>query len=77
MVSQIVRVLNTLNITKMPEPTVMRLGMNIMPPEAIPSGVLHKSLPSVIPTLQPPKCFIDFVTLKCSFCLSYQLLQFQ
>jgi hypothetical protein len=28
------------------------------------NGVFHKSIPSAIPTLQPPKlyCFIDFIT---------------
>jgi hypothetical protein len=51
--SQIVEA-NTLNITRMPEPIVMRLGMYIMPPEAISTAYLI-SLLSVVPTLQPLK----------------------
>jgi hypothetical protein len=64
-----------LNITRMSEPTVMRLSMyEYNATWSYLNGVLHKSLPSMIPTLQPPKwcCFIDFIThTKVFFYLSY------
>jgi hypothetical protein len=41
----------------------MKLGMYIMPSEATSTGVLHKYLPSVIPTMRPLNlyCFTDFI----------------
>jgi hypothetical protein len=45
------------------EPILMKRDMLIVPSKAISTAHLKKSVPSVIPTLQPPKlyCFIDFI----------------
>jgi hypothetical protein len=43
------------NIARMPLPIFIKLGKHITPPEPISTVHLNKSLPSVIPSLQPSK----------------------